>query len=123
MILIDYYPHWGVIGCTRGEKRIWDGRTTVRSSPADTGPTMPNQPEGVSVEPERRGRPGERRRLGRVLRILGPGLVTGAADDDPSGIATHSQSGAQFGFGTLWVRLLTLPLPDRAARGGGERLQ
>jgi hypothetical protein len=36
---------------------------------------------------------------GRVLRSLGPGLVTGAADDDPSGIAAYSQVGAQFGFG------------------------
>jgi hypothetical protein len=36
---------------------------------------------------------------GRLLRSLGPGLVTGAADDDPSGIATYSQVGAQFGFG------------------------
>ncbi|MCU1528386.1 MAG: Natural resistance-associated macrophage protein [Frondihabitans sp.] len=49
-------------------------------------------------------------RFGRILRILGPGIVTGAADDDPSGIATSSQAGAQFGFGTLWTMLLTLPL-------------
>lgn len=48
--------------------------------------------------------------MGRLLRILGPGLVTGAADDDPSGIATYSQAGAQFGFGTLWTMLLTFPL-------------
>jgi Mn2+/Fe2+ NRAMP family transporter len=44
------------------------------------------------------------------LRALGPGLVTGASDDDPSGIATHAQAGAQFGFGMLWVALVTLPL-------------
>lgn len=41
---------------------------------------------------------------------LGPGLITGAADDDPSGIATYSQAGAAFGFGLLWTALLTLPL-------------
>ncbi len=41
---------------------------------------------------------------------LGPGLVAGAADDDPSGIATYSQAGAQFGFGMLWTVLLTYPL-------------
>ncbi|WP_349356910.1 NRAMP family divalent metal transporter [Sphingobium nicotianae] len=41
---------------------------------------------------------------------LGPGLVTGAADDDPSGIATYSQAGAQFGFSLLWTLLLTYPL-------------
>jgi len=46
----------------------------------------------------------------RYLRALGPGLVTGASDDDPSGIATYSQAGAKFGFGLLWVAFLTLPL-------------
>src|SRR5271154_4877062 len=41
---------------------------------------------------------------------LGPGLITGAADDDPSGIATYSQAGAQFGFHTLWAIVFTYPL-------------
>ncbi len=41
---------------------------------------------------------------------LGPGLITGAADDDPSGIATYSQAGAQFGFGMLWTVIFTFPL-------------
>nr|WP_245936871.1 Nramp family divalent metal transporter [Undibacterium pigrum] len=45
-----------------------------------------------------------------VLAKLGPGLITGAADDDPSGIATYSQAGAQFGFNMLWTILLTYPL-------------
>jgi Mn2+/Fe2+ NRAMP family transporter len=40
---------------------------------------------------------------------LGPGLVTGAADDDPSGIATYSQAGAQFGFAMLWIMLFSFP--------------
>jgi NRAMP (natural resistance-associated macrophage protein)-like metal ion transporter len=44
------------------------------------------------------------------LSKLGPGLITGAADDDPSGIATYSQAGAQFGFNLLWTLLLTYPL-------------
>ncbi len=44
------------------------------------------------------------------LKRVGPGLITGAADDDPSGIATYSQGGAQFGFGTLWTLFLTYPL-------------
>jgi NRAMP (natural resistance-associated macrophage protein)-like metal ion transporter len=44
------------------------------------------------------------------LRRLGPGLITGAADDDPSGIATYSQVGAQFGLGMLWTMLFTFPL-------------
>lgn len=46
----------------------------------------------------------------RSLRQLGPGLITGAADDDPSGIATYSQAGAQFGYGMLWTAVVTLPL-------------
>ncbi len=46
----------------------------------------------------------------KLLKALGPGLVTGASDDDPSGIATYSQAGAQFGFATLWTALLTFPL-------------
>jgi len=44
-----------------------------------------------------------------LLRRLGPGLITGAADDDPSGIATYSQVGAQFGFGLAWTMLFSLP--------------
>jgi NRAMP (natural resistance-associated macrophage protein)-like metal ion transporter len=44
------------------------------------------------------------------LKQLGPGLITGAADDDPSGIATYSQAGAQFGFLTLWTIVFTYPL-------------
>lgn len=44
------------------------------------------------------------------LKKLGPGLISGAADDDPSGIATYSQAGAQFGFSMLWTALLTYPL-------------
>ena len=46
----------------------------------------------------------------RLLKVLGPGLITGASDDDPSGIATYSQAGAQFGFSITWTLLLTLPL-------------
>ena len=42
------------------------------------------------------------------LRALGPGLVTGASDDDPSGVATYAQAGAQFRFGLLWTALITL---------------
>ncbi len=45
-----------------------------------------------------------------LLGILGPGLITGASDDDPSGIATYSQAGAQFGFSMCWVMLFTFPL-------------
>ena len=56
--------------------------------------------------PTRENRP---TRGGMILRLLGPGLVTGAADDDPSGIATYSQAGAQFGYALLWTVFLTTP--------------
>ncbi|WP_246657365.1 Nramp family divalent metal transporter [Methylocystis sp. B8] len=51
-----------------------------------------------------------RLRKAALFEQLGPGLVTGAADDDPSGIATYSQAGAQFGFNMLWTMALTYPL-------------
>src|SRR3984893_1834885 len=63
------------------------------------------------------------------LRALGPGLVTGASDDDPSGIATYSQAGSSFGFALLWTALLTFPLMatvqeicDRTALATGQGL-
>jgi NRAMP (natural resistance-associated macrophage protein)-like metal ion transporter len=46
----------------------------------------------------------------RLFRSLGPGLVTGASDDDPSGIATYSQAGAKLGLGMLWMALFLLPM-------------
>ena len=53
--------------------------------------------------------PAQRKRPNVIQRLLGPGLVTGAADDDPSGIATYSQAGAHFGYGLLWTVFLTTP--------------
>ena len=50
------------------------------------------------------------KKLKRFIQIIGPGLVTGASDDDPSGIATYSQAGAKFGYATLWTALFTFPL-------------
>src|SRR5262249_23087261 len=49
-------------------------------------------------------------RVRQFLRRLGPGLITGASDDDPSGIGTYSQAGAQLGYGIGWTMLLTFPL-------------
>ena len=64
------------------------------------GPTAPETGVGAA------------RRIGlkSFLQILGPGLITGASDDDPSGIGTYSQAGAQFGLGVLWTALFTFPL-------------
>jgi NRAMP (natural resistance-associated macrophage protein)-like metal ion transporter len=50
------------------------------------------------------------RAVEEIGSVLGPGVVAGAADDDPSGIATYSQAGAQFGYGLLWTQLLSYPL-------------
>src|SRR5438045_4927147 len=51
-----------------------------------------------------------RERLEKSLQELGPGIITGAADDDPSGIATYAQTEAQFGYGQLWTALFMLPM-------------
>src|SRR5690242_11101314 len=48
--------------------------------------------------------------LKRFLKILGPGLITGASDDDPSGIGTYAVAGASLGYATLWTALVTFPL-------------
>jgi NRAMP (natural resistance-associated macrophage protein)-like metal ion transporter len=63
---------------------------------------MPGAPHGVDAV--------KSPRHPSLLRILGPGLITGASDDDPSGIATYSQAGAQFGYGLGWVLLFSWPL-------------
>lgn len=49
-------------------------------------------------------------KIRKFFRALGPGLITGASDDDPSGIATYSQAGSKFGLATLWSALITFPL-------------
>src|SRR6266487_524798 len=52
----------------------------------------------------------ERSRVKRFFKLLGPGLITGASDDDPSGIGTYAVAGASLGFATLWTAIVTLPL-------------
>jgi NRAMP (natural resistance-associated macrophage protein)-like metal ion transporter len=76
------------------------------------GPELPAPPTDRRSEP-RPYRPRTKKphqRLRSRARELGPGLITGAADDDPSGIATYSQAGAAFGYQTLWIALVSLPL-------------
>jgi NRAMP (natural resistance-associated macrophage protein)-like metal ion transporter len=63
--------------------------------------------EDETLEPDAKVRPAG---WLRFFKVLGPGLITGAADDDPSGIATYSQTGAQFGYGQLWTALYQIPL-------------
>jgi NRAMP (natural resistance-associated macrophage protein)-like metal ion transporter len=69
---------------------------------ASEGDTAGHRPERATSKPAKAQQP--------WWRSLGPGLITGAADDDPSGIATYSQGGAQFGYDVAWTILLTYPL-------------
>lgn len=81
--------------------------SNTRNDVASDQPVIPFE-EPIAVRPPATRRP--KGRLRRALSILGPGFVTGASDDDPSGIATYASAGAQFGYGPLWLALLTFPL-------------
>lgn len=70
---------------------------------------MANARDDRPVKPNGNGLPSRQRKLD-WRRVVGPGLITGASDDDPSGIATYSQAGAQFGYGLGWTMILTYPL-------------
>jgi NRAMP (natural resistance-associated macrophage protein)-like metal ion transporter len=77
----------------------------LEKSPSTHEAATGTPPAGESVlEEARRGG------VAGLLQVLGPGLITGASDDDPSGIGTYSQAGSQFGFGLLWLALFTFPL-------------
>ena len=80
---------------------------TTSEYPPSAGP--PRDVTEASVTPEPRGPAAWRANVRSALRKLGPGLVTGASDDDPSGIATYSQVGAQFGYAMLWTMLVSTP--------------
>ncbi len=72
--------------------------------------TTDDHPKAEGPPPEILDTPGVAGKIRALMMALGPGLVTGASDDDPSGIATYSQVGAQFGFGMLWTMVLSYPL-------------
>jgi hypothetical protein len=78
-------------------------RKPTPAAPLPTDATPRLVPTALLRAP--RGRPRPLLQVRRWLRILGPGLVTGAADDDPSGIGMYSQAGAAFGTGQLWLAL------------------
>ena len=67
-------------------------------------------PKSAEKPQTRSSTPSHSLRLSDFLKNLGPGLITGAADDDPSGISTYSVAGASFGYATLWTALLSFPL-------------
>jgi NRAMP (natural resistance-associated macrophage protein)-like metal ion transporter len=75
--------------------------------PKDTNPTSCSDPAAVPANGSELANAGP---LRRFLQKLGPGLITGASDDDPSGISTYSMAGAALGYSILWTALLTFPL-------------
>jgi NRAMP (natural resistance-associated macrophage protein)-like metal ion transporter len=77
--------------------------------PTDDQPKLANTPTTIAPA-EETSTSNVAQKVRTVFIALGPGLVTGASDDDPSGIATYSQIGAQFGYGMLWTMVLTYPL-------------
>ena len=79
-----------------------------RNAPTSTGEPRvdPNRP----VDPKAAELRAEKNSLKRLGKALGPGLITGASDDDPSGIGTYAQAGAQYGFTTLWTTIAMLPM-------------
>ncbi len=96
---------------------------TVEAEPGEPG-SSPSRPSELDLTA-----PNEGPVWRQYLRALGPGLVTGASDDDPSGIATYSQAGAQYGLSFVWLSLITFPLMaavqeicDRTALATGRGL-
>lgn len=79
----------------------------TREEPTLDRPVIPFA-EPIATRPPESKPPGNR--LRRALSILGPGFITGASDDDPSGIGTYASAGAQFGYAPLWLALVTFPL-------------
>ena len=81
---------------------------TEPNAPTSTGEPRvhPDRP----VDPKAAELRAEQNPLRRLFKILGPGLITGASDDDPSGIGTYAQAGAQHGFATLWTTVAMLPM-------------
>ena len=79
-------------------------------------PIPPTNADEPRVDPARPVNPkiaeleAEKNPLKRFGKVLGPGLITGASDDDPSGIGTYAQAGAQYGFATLWTTVVMLPM-------------
>src|SRR3954463_14144012 len=66
--------------------------------------------EAMTALQGKQDKPVETGPIRRLIGVVGPGLITGASDDDPSGIGTYSQAGAHLGFGVSWTMLLTYPL-------------
>lgn len=81
-----------------------------RTPTVDDGPIIPHKEPSGGTAPLEAAIANERNPLKRLFLLLGPGLITGASDDDPSGIGTYAVAGASFGFATLWTALVSFPL-------------
>jgi NRAMP (natural resistance-associated macrophage protein)-like metal ion transporter len=77
---------------------------------APTGTSEPRVHSNRPVDPKAAELRAEKNAFKRLRKALGPGLITGASDDDPSGIGTYAQAGAQYGFATLWTTIAMLPM-------------
>jgi NRAMP (natural resistance-associated macrophage protein)-like metal ion transporter len=86
---------------------IWKLRHRTRSLRSGGARIPPIPP---ATEPLETALARERNPIKRFFKLLGPGLITGASDDDPSGIGTYAQAGALLGFSTLWTALVTFPM-------------
>ena len=87
----------------------------MASSPSDqakeaAAPVIPHKEPAAGTATLEAAIEHEPNPIKRFLKILGPGLVTGASDDDPSGIGTYVSAGASLGFATLWMALFIFPL-------------
>lgn len=92
----------------RGTEEVTsDGGTESIETPDEATRVSPS--DALSSDAARHARSSQHG-LRRLIGVLGPGLVTGAADDDPSGIATYASTGARFGYGQLWTALWMLPM-------------
>ena len=79
-------------------------------APDSSGPTIPREKPMAGTGSLEAASEREPNRVKRFFKVLGPGLITGASDDDPSGIGTYAVAGASFGFATLWLALITFPM-------------
>src|SRR6202165_2686251 len=77
-------------------------------------PTVPHPDPGPPTSTLETAQTDQPNRFKRLLKVLGPGLITGASDDDPSGIGTYSVTGAQYGYAFLWTAPWCFPLMARS---------
>ena len=79
-------------------------------TPEDDKPSIPHKHPAAGTASLEAAIEHEPNPIKKFFKILGPGFITGASDDDPSGIGTYATAGAALGFSTLWTALFTFPL-------------